>query len=287
MACTVVQTPQMRWAKTQASRGSRPFRISSIPRNMVDEDQASRDRAAVHLGLDPQMALDPGDGVDDDVRHDWPPFSSSSALRWASSAFSRAAGWCSAPPALPSDRTVGGEGRRPPTVAQSPDLVDAVATPKPGTPGRCGRRASSCPRSRAPRSRRSGGRQPIGQLVPSFQRTIGQFWKVTGPLAAHLVEAPALAVALVAPLLHVLAGVEVGPPLAVVVDRLAVGEERRRHASSAGQRLKVRKWTISAVMFSTLGGQAGEVDQVLDARHRVAARRRRPWGSGAAAGRPP
>jgi hypothetical protein len=42
MACTVVQTPQIRWANAHASRGSRPFRISSIPRNIVDEDQASR-----------------------------------------------------------------------------------------------------------------------------------------------------------------------------------------------------------------------------------------------------
>jgi hypothetical protein len=27
-----------------------------------------------------------------------------------------------------------------------------------------------------------GWPQPIGQLVPPFQRTLGQFWKVTGPL---------------------------------------------------------------------------------------------------------
>ena len=41
MAWTVVQTPQMRCVNTQASRGSRPLRISSIPRNIVEEDQAS------------------------------------------------------------------------------------------------------------------------------------------------------------------------------------------------------------------------------------------------------
>ena len=35
MACTVVQTPQMRWAKAQASRGSRPRKMSSMPRNTV------------------------------------------------------------------------------------------------------------------------------------------------------------------------------------------------------------------------------------------------------------
>jgi hypothetical protein len=42
MACTVVHTPQMRWVKAQASRGSRPFRMISMPRNMVEDDQASR-----------------------------------------------------------------------------------------------------------------------------------------------------------------------------------------------------------------------------------------------------
>src|SRR5665648_1283362 len=40
-ACTVVQTPQMRCVRVQAERGSRPFRISSMPRNMVLLAQAS------------------------------------------------------------------------------------------------------------------------------------------------------------------------------------------------------------------------------------------------------
>jgi hypothetical protein len=37
MPCTKVQTPQMRWAKAQASRGSRPFITISSPRTMVPE----------------------------------------------------------------------------------------------------------------------------------------------------------------------------------------------------------------------------------------------------------
>jgi hypothetical protein len=41
MACTVVHTPQIRWVKAQASRGSLPFKMASMPRNMVEEDQAS------------------------------------------------------------------------------------------------------------------------------------------------------------------------------------------------------------------------------------------------------
>ncbi len=40
IACTVVQTPQKRWVKSQASRGSRPSRIFSMPRHIVPEDQA-------------------------------------------------------------------------------------------------------------------------------------------------------------------------------------------------------------------------------------------------------
>src|SRR5450759_1210255 len=41
-AWTPVHTPQIRWAKSQASRGSRPPRMSSIPRNIVPELHASR-----------------------------------------------------------------------------------------------------------------------------------------------------------------------------------------------------------------------------------------------------
>ncbi len=40
MACTTVHTPQIRWVKAHASRGSRPWRIVSIPRNWVDDAQA-------------------------------------------------------------------------------------------------------------------------------------------------------------------------------------------------------------------------------------------------------
>src|SRR3990167_3950650 len=40
-ACTTVQTPQIRWVKAQASRGSRPVSTCSIPRNWVALAQAS------------------------------------------------------------------------------------------------------------------------------------------------------------------------------------------------------------------------------------------------------
>jgi hypothetical protein len=71
----VVHTPQMRCAKAQASRGSRPCKMISMPRTIVPEDdQASGDGAARRgLGLDAQVAFDAGDGIDDDVGHDAPP----------------------------------------------------------------------------------------------------------------------------------------------------------------------------------------------------------------------
>src|SRR5450759_242207 len=40
MACTAVQTPQIRWVKAHASRGSRPCMIISMPRNCVDDAHA-------------------------------------------------------------------------------------------------------------------------------------------------------------------------------------------------------------------------------------------------------
>ncbi len=61
IACTVVQTPQKRCVKSQASRGSRPCRIRSMPRHICPDDQALRDLAAVDLDVDAQVALDAGD----------------------------------------------------------------------------------------------------------------------------------------------------------------------------------------------------------------------------------
>ena len=52
-----MQTPQNRCVKSHASRGSRPFRISSIPRNIWPDDQAF---------------------------FTWPPSTSTSTRRWPS-----------------------------------------------------------------------------------------------------------------------------------------------------------------------------------------------------------
>src|SRR4051812_2881248 len=42
MACTVVHTPQKRCVNSHASRGSRPCRIRSMPRNIWPDDHALR-----------------------------------------------------------------------------------------------------------------------------------------------------------------------------------------------------------------------------------------------------
>src|SRR5262245_34491137 len=42
IACTVVQTPQNRCVNSHASRGSRPCRIRSMPRNIWPDDHALR-----------------------------------------------------------------------------------------------------------------------------------------------------------------------------------------------------------------------------------------------------
>ena len=69
IACTVVHTPQNRWVKSQASRGSRPCRIRSMPRNICPDDHAFRTTPAVDFGVDAQVPFDAGDGINGDTRH--------------------------------------------------------------------------------------------------------------------------------------------------------------------------------------------------------------------------
>ena len=205
-AWTMVQTPQMRCAQIQASRGSRPCRISSMPRNIVPDAQASAT---------------------------FPPSTCASMRRWPSmrvtgSTTDRpwyvllagrrrtacARRWLGAHPALvglPIHAVLVGALRRPRRRRGCRRATSPTARGRPS--GRACRRRSRartaagrrtgtcCPRSAARRSRCSRGRRCTGQLVSSFQCTIGQLKVACRALAAHLVEAPALAVALVAPLL--------------------------------------------------------------------------------------
>ena len=68
-AWTIVQTPQIRCAQIHASRGSRPRKISSIPRNIVPELQASAIIAAFDLRFDAKMPFNSRHGIDHNPRH--------------------------------------------------------------------------------------------------------------------------------------------------------------------------------------------------------------------------
>src|ERR1019366_4061036 len=72
-------------------------------------------------------------------------------------------------------------------------------------------------------TRMAAANRPVGTLVPAHLRAV---LRGRGPLAAHLVEAMALAMRLIAPAFHILPGIEVRSPLTIVVDGLAIGKER-------------------------------------------------------------
>ena len=61
--------PQMRWASSQASRGSRPRRMSSDAAEHRRRAPRVAHDAAMTLGLDPQVAADAGDRIDHDPGH--------------------------------------------------------------------------------------------------------------------------------------------------------------------------------------------------------------------------
>src|SRR5690242_16339770 len=63
IACTVVQTPQKRCVNSHASRGSRPMRMRSIPRNICPDDHA-----AVDFDVDAEVAFDARHRIDGNVR---------------------------------------------------------------------------------------------------------------------------------------------------------------------------------------------------------------------------
>ena len=102
-----------------------------------------------------------------------------------------------------------------------------------------------------------------------------------GALAAHLVEAPALLRPLVAPGHDELAELEVGAPLALVVDEAAVGEERPMRGVGRRPRLEGQ-------VVDDRGGQVVDVDRAagqVDQRGRPTRPSRDPDRPGRAAAR--
>ncbi len=63
-----------------------------------------------------------------------------------------------------------------------------------------------------------------GQLVPLFQRTVGQFVSRFWPFTAHLIKTPSLAMGFVSPFFDKTAGVIVSAALTLVMDDIAVCE---------------------------------------------------------------
>ena len=116
--------------------------------------------------------------------------------------------------------------------------------------------------------------RPVRAAVPFH---VGTVLERDGTLAAHLVEAVAGAVSRVSPRLDVLTGVVVRASLAVVVDRLAVGEQRppvvieRRPALEREVVHEERREVLD------VRRARGQVDEVLDARHRVGDAKRSGW----------
>ena len=69
MAWTMVQTPQMRCAQIQASRGSRPCRIIFDAAEHGAGTPGVGYLAAIQIGFNAKMAFNAGDGIDNDACH--------------------------------------------------------------------------------------------------------------------------------------------------------------------------------------------------------------------------
>ena len=75
IACTVVQTPQMRCVNAQASRGIASLQDELDPAEHRRGRPRVLDDAAIDFGLDPKVPLDARDRIDDDAAHSGAPFS--------------------------------------------------------------------------------------------------------------------------------------------------------------------------------------------------------------------
>ena len=102
--------------------------------------------------------------------------------------------------------------------------------------------------------------RPAGAPVPLENRTGREGGR---PFAAYVIQAPALSGVLVVEHLHVLACIEVGPPRALVVDALAVGEERAPVRISGRQAVEGEKVGHRGRHHVADGRAAGHVDHRL------------------------
>src|SRR6185369_7355199 len=211
MEWTVVQTPQNRWVKYQASRGSRLFRIFSIPRNIVLLLQAS---TILPLLISASILKCPsilviGSTTIFVMCHILPLFTFS--LLFA---------------AKSAHNSVAGKNRCRSDSQPEADLVgsrfyaEARHIREPPV-----KRSQRIPEHwlRATGAAVTGSDRPARLFVVSLRRTVMESFRA---LAPHLVEAVPLAVGLVAPFFDILSGIKVTTALAVVMNPLAECKER-------------------------------------------------------------
>ncbi len=263
-----------------------------MPRNIVPGTPGVGHQAVLHLDLDAQMPLDARDGINGDAGHAWPPgrcarsarSGAVSGQRWAHS--SRR---CCA--RLADGRADGMDGGQPGDGANDADAHLLGGRPRRQSPARWqraieGRHRVPEFRLRAADAAVADADRPVGAVVPL---DLGAVVVRRGAFAAHLVEAPALLVALVAPLLDELAGVVVRAARAGIVDAVAVREERTvqlvgRRQLLEGEPVHDGRREISAIHRA--GAEVDEIragDRIVDAdRAGHAAGRRRDAAEGGA-----
>src|SRR6185369_16603941 len=211
MEWTVVQTPQNRWVKYQASRGSLVFRIFSIPRNIVLLLQAS---TILPLLISASILKCPsilviGSTTIFVMCHVLPLFT----FRLLFTAKS-------------TDDSVSGKNRCRSHSQPKADLVRSRFDAKAGHIGESTvKRGQRIPEHRlgAACAAVTGGDRPARLFVVPLGRTV---MESLGALAPHFVEAVTLAVGFIAPFLHILSGIKVATSLAVVMNPLAKCEKR-------------------------------------------------------------
>src|SRR5208283_3710668 len=253
----------MRWVKTQASRGSRPLRMISMPRNIVDDDQAS-------LTFPPSTSASIRRCPSMRVTGSTTPWAILSILgaairnlgldsRMVQHELSGAMG----------SRRNAHDCRRP-----QADFVEV------------GAHLESVHIRQAPIERRHGVPEvrlrttdtwmaapdgPVRALIPShFRAVLRGRWT----FASHLVETSALPMGFIAPSFDVLSSVEVSAPFAVVMDEFPVREKRT--SVPIQRRPLLHRHVVNDQRRNVFGVHRAcrHVDQVLEARHCVADRNR-------------
>ena len=207
-----------------------PFRMISIPRNMVEEDQASctaPPSTSASMRRCPSMRVTGSTTtcvMTVSLLFSGVPLAGSAGRRLAQLLLLAVH-----VPFAQLHEAVGGEGRRDTGGRPACRPVDIRVEPEAGEPGQVAvERGHLVPEVGlgAADAGMAAADRPVGALVPA---DVGAVLVGHRPLAAHLVEAVAGAMSLVAPVLHVLAGVVSGRAA-----RSCRGSSCRRRTAAGG-----------------------------------------------------